>query len=186
MRRGLGLTPRDSAAAKARGKGEGRPAGERFLSFEVAGQMVAIPLAFIREVVPADGLTPDRGVLGEEFASFVYRGSPIPAIRVGLFFGYREAVPQGGGRLVVGEAGGRRFGLLVEGVAGVAEVPVQDILPLPDGATGLPAACFRGVWARGDRAVLLLDEKGLAALEGLERIGEAREAPAPLEGSGVA
>jgi chemotaxis signal transduction protein len=148
--------------------------------------MLAIPLAFVREVVPADDLTLDGGAAGEEFASFVYRGSPLPAIRVGVFLGYREDLARGGGRLVVGEAGSCRFGLLVQGVAGVAEVPVQDILPLPDGATGLPAACFRGVWARGDRVVLLLEAAGLAALGGLERIGEVGEAPAPLEKSGVA
>lgn len=182
MRRILGLVPRDTAAARARGEREGGPTRERFLSCEVAGQAVAISLAFLREVVVPDGLSAESGPPGPEFASFLSRGSPIPALRLGPFLGYPETMLQEGMRVVVGEAGGRRFGLVVDGVGEVVEVPPQSILPLPDGATQVPAGCIRGIWARGDRAVLLLDERGLAALEGLERFGEARGAPAPPGG----
>ncbi len=149
----------------------------------VAGEALAVSLAFLREVALPEGLAVQPGSPAHDVVVFLHRGGPIPVVHLRRLLGFEERPGHGGARVVVGEVGGRRFGLLADEVGDVVEAAPEAILPLPDGATRVPSTCFRGVWCRGNRAVLLLNEAGLAALDGVERFGEAVGAPAPIPGS---
>lgn len=139
-------------------------------------------MGFLREVALPEGLAVQPGSPVPDVAVFLHRGGPIPVVYLARFLGFSERPRDGGTRVVVGEAEGRRFGLLADEVGDVVEAAPEAILPLPDGATQVPPACFRGIWCWGNRAVLVLNERGVAALDGVEHFGEAVGAPAPLPG----
>ena len=188
MRRGIGLLPRIPGDRRPRPERTGREGGqarERFLLLHVAGERLAIAMVFLREVAVPEGLAVQPGSSAHDVGVFLHRGGTIPVVHLARLLGLEEEPGRAGERVVVGEVGGRRFGLLADGVGEVVEAAPEAILPLPDGATRVPSTCFRGIWCGGDRAVLLLNEAGLAALEGVERFGEAVRAPAPVPGRGT-
>jgi chemotaxis signal transduction protein len=150
----------------------------------VGGERYAITVGFLREVVLAAETCCDGGE-GHEIQALVYRESPLPAVDLGMLFGYGPCPRDGEARVVVGEGAGRRFGLLVERVGDVVEVSPQEFLQVPAGASTLPAACFRGAWCREGRVVLVLDPAGLALLDGVERDQPTSVAPASGRGAGV-
>ena len=152
--------------------------------FDVAGETLGVSLAFLREVALPEGIQSDPEGPARDVEGFLHRGLPIPVVHLGTLLGYPATSGGGAPRVIVGEAAGRRFGLVVDGVGDVVEVLPRAIVPLPAGVSRLPATCFRGLTCRGDRVVLILDEKGLAALDGVERFGEAVRASAPVSGRG--
>lgn len=68
-------------------------------------------------------------------------------------------------RVLLTQGQGRALGLLVDEVLEMAEVDPARIGRLPALATLLPPACFRGLFARQDRLVLLVSEEGLGGLD---------------------
>lgn len=153
--------------------------------FEVGGEVFAIPVTFVQEVALPEGLGPAGGQRGVECQAFTHRGTPLAALHLERLFGYTAGPASAAGRVIVGSARGRQFGLIVDGVGGVVECPPQGLLPVPEGASELPAACFRGIWCREGQVVVVLDAAGLAGLDCVERFDEADVAPPPARGGGV-
>jgi chemotaxis signal transduction protein len=81
-----------------------------------------------------------------------------------LFEETQAAIPATA-RVLVTRAQGRLIGLLVDEVLEMAEVDPAQIAPLPALATLLPPACFRGLFTRQDRIILLLSEDGLGGID---------------------
>lgn len=150
---------------------------ERFLLFEVAGQAFAITAPFLREVALPDGLASPGNPGGGECVTFVHRAASIPALDLRVLFGYPDAPRTGATRVLVCERDGKRLGLVVERVGDMVEVGPEAILSVPEGASRLPAACFRGVLPRGQRVILVLEASGLAGLECVRRFGDGVAVP---------
>ncbi len=184
MKRTMGVLPKDPADRQSRAERESGLHRERLLLFDVAGETLGVSLAFLREVAVPEGIQWDPEGPTRDVEGFVHRGLPIPAVHLGTLLGYPATSRGEAPRVIVGETPGCRFGLVVDGVREVVEVLPQAILPLPVGVSRLPAACFRGLWCRGDQVVLILDERGLAALGGVERFGEAVGASVPVRARG--
>ena len=174
---------RAAAAGKPHAQQRSTSPSERVLLFEVGEEGFAVTVGFLREVVQAEGI---GGVAaGLEPPVFVHRQVPIPVVDLGALFGYGPCRRDGEARVLVGEGGGRMFGLLVGRVGDVVVASPRDFLPMPAEASTLPAACFRGGWCREGRVILVLDPAGLARLEGVERAEAAAVAPASGPGAGV-
>ncbi len=185
MRRAVLPLPRAAGGSHARAERGGGSPAERWLLFEVGGERYAIAVGFLREVVLAEGIGSSPDPPGRDCEIFIHRGSAIPAVDLGVVFGYGPRRRAGESRVLVGEATGRRFGLVVDRVGDVVEISPQALLPMPEGATTLPAACFRGVWCREDRVALVLDPAGLAGLECVGRVEAAAVAPASGRVEGI-
>ena len=169
MRRTLAVTARRSSGGAPRAPRQAGGALERFVEFEVAGHRLAVSVTFLREVVEP-GAWP-AGEEGECFA-ILHQGTQIAALNLRVAFGWPAVAAAQRMRVLVGEAGGHRFGLAVDAVREIVEVGIETVLPIPAGVSHLPAACFRGIWARANRVVLALDAGGLTALGCWDRCGE--------------
>ena len=169
--------PRETAGhAALADRGGGLP-GERFLLFHSGGQPFAIAAAFLLEVALPEGIWAIAGGEGRECVILSHRGFTLPALHLRVVFGSPAGTPAEAGRVLVGEVAGRRFGLLVDRVGDVVEFAPHEILAVPEGASRLPSACFRGIVRREDRVVLLLEAAGLGALECIERFGNVVAVP---------
>lgn len=182
MRRNSLALPRETAGGTPRAE-QGEALGvDRLLLFDVGGERCAISVGFLREVALPEALGASPDPANRECEMVMYRGLPIPAVDLATVFGYPGRRRTGESRVLVGEGAGRRFGLVVDWVDEVREASPHSFLRVPDGASSLPAACFRGMWFREDRVALVLDPAGLAALECVER---AAAAPGPAVVGGV-
>lgn len=156
----LALTKR-----QARHPAEGAAAPEKFLLFRVGEEIYGMGLRALREVLLPEGVTalptPPYQVCG----SLAHRGRRIPVIRMRALFEAAAGGTPATGRVLLTQGQGRAFGLLVDEVLEMAEVDPARIGPLPALATLLPPACFRGLFARQDRLVLLVSEEGLGGLD---------------------
>jgi chemotaxis signal transduction protein len=122
--------------------------------FRAGGCTYAVPVSDVRQVRTGEGVSAlpsgRAGVVG----LIRWEGDALPVVSV---------LGPGRGRLLVLEAGGRRFGLLAEDVSGVVNVDEERLGPPPAGQDGL---AITGVLDADDELVLVLDpaEIGRAAL----------------------
>jgi chemotaxis signal transduction protein len=124
--------------------------------FRAGGASYAVPVRDVRLVRLADGLTPlpagRAGVAG--LASVA--GAALPVL---------SALGADAGQLLVLEAEGRAFGLLVEEVSGVVDLDDQTVGAAPEGQAGM---LVTGVAELAGELVLIVDAATIArsALDG--------------------
>ncbi len=169
--------PRQQGGSPSRVERGGGLPGERFLLFAIAGERFAIAAAFLLEVSLLEGIAVVAGAEGRECGVFSHRGLAVPALDLRVLFGLAPGAPGEAARVLVGEVAGERFGLVVDRVGDVAGFAPHEILAVPEGASRLPSACFRGVVRREDGVVLVLEAGGLAALECIKRFGDVVAVP---------
>jgi purine-binding chemotaxis protein CheW len=140
-------------------------AQEKFLLFRVGEEIYGMGFRGLREVLLPDGLIPLPSPPYQVCVALDHRGRRIPVIRLrALFEGGPAGIPPTA-RVLVTQGQARPIGLLVDEVLEMAEVNPARIGPMPVLATLLPPPCFRGLFARQDRIVLLVNEEGLGALD---------------------
>ena len=153
------------ASRRARARAEAPAVQERFLLFRVGDEIYGIGLRGLHEVLPSDAVA---GVSTHPFQVCVpltHRGRGIPVIRMSVLFEETERAIPATARVLLTGVRERMLGLLVDEVLEMAEVDPAQIAPLPALATLLPPACFRGLFTRQERVVLLVDEEGLGGLD---------------------
>ena len=156
------LTP---TKQRSRARAEGPALREKFLLFRVGDEIYGMGLGGLREVLLPDGLTALPTPAYQACAALAYRGCRLPVIRMrALFEGSPADIPSTA-RVLLTQAPGRAIGLLVDEVLEMAEVDPARILPMPALATLLDPTCFRGLYTRQDRIILLVNEDGLARFD---------------------
>jgi chemotaxis signal transduction protein len=119
------------------------------LRFRAGGSSYAIPVRDVREVRPGGNLS-SLPLSREGVAGITKKdGMALPVLSV---LGSERD------RLLVLEAGGRSFGLLVHDVTGIADVDEEQLGPPPEGQD---AAMVTGVLDAGADMVLVLDAAAL-------------------------
>jgi two-component system chemotaxis sensor kinase CheA len=147
----------------------------RALVVEVAGARYAVPLAGL-EAVRSETQADIRTVEGRE--TVLAGARVLPLVRLAALFGTAQpGQGEGGGVVIVAQAGGQAFGMLVDAI--VAE---QDLLPKSFGPLLRRVRWFSGAAQLGDGTlapVLALED---VAARGLADGAAAPEAPAPAAG----
>lgn len=119
----------------------------------------------LQEVLLPDGVILLPSPPYQACVALEHRGRRIPVIRMrALFEGSPAAFPPTA-RVLLTQGQTRPFGLLVDEVLEMAEVDPARIGPLPTLATLLDPFCFRGLFTREDRIILLVNEDGLGGLD---------------------
>ncbi|WP_198119630.1 hybrid sensor histidine kinase/response regulator [Massilia rhizosphaerae] len=147
----------------------------RALVVEVAGARYAVPLAGL-EAVRSETQADIRTVEGRE--TVLAGARVLPLVRLAALFGTAQpGQEQGSGVVIVAQAAGQAFGMLVDAI--VAE---QDLLPKSFGPLLRRVRWFSGAAQLGDGTlapVLALED---VAARGLAGGAAAPEAPAPAAG----
>ncbi len=156
------LTP---TKQRTRARAEGPAIREKFLLFRVGDEIYGMGLRGLREVLLPDGLTVLPTPAYQVCAAFTCRGRRLPVIRMrALFEGSPAEIPVTA-RVLLTQGQGRAIGLLVDEVLEMTEVEPTRIAPVPALATLLDPTCFRGLYTRQDRVILLVNEDGLTRLD---------------------
>lgn len=153
-------------------RAEGSELRERFLLFRVGAEIYGMGLRGLQEVLPPDGVAALPALPSQVCVLLAHRGRSVPVIRArALFEGSQTAIPPTARVLLT--RGRRAIGLLVDEVLDMAEASPAEVAPLPERATLLDPACFRGLFTRQDRIIVLLNEAGLEGLDEVAQLGAA-------------
>jgi purine-binding chemotaxis protein CheW len=135
------------------------------LAFDLAGQVYAVPVGDVVEVVRMVAVTPVPESPPWLAGVVDYRGRVIPVVDGRARFGLPRRAPELDTPIVVVAAGGQPVGLVVDQAREVLELPERDLAPAGAGLTGAPggAGLVTAVARPGRPLVLLLDTARLAA-----------------------
>ena len=144
---------------------EGPAVREKFLLFRVGDDTYGMGLRGLREVLLPDELTALPSPAYQICSAFAYRGRRLPVIRMRALFEGCPATTPATARVLLTHGQGQAIGLLVDEVLEMVEVDPARIAPVPAMATLLDPTCFRGLYTRRDRIILLVNENGLTRLD---------------------
>jgi len=139
-------------------------AADQFLLFGVGEVLCGLPVDGLWEVMPPEGVTELPTPAHQVCTALAYRGHRLPLVRMAELFGAGTDRVPATARVLLLEAHGRPFGILVDRVLEMLEVPPGAIARMPSLATTLALSLFRGVCARPGGAVVLLSPEGLGEL----------------------
>jgi purine-binding chemotaxis protein CheW len=173
-----------------RGAGEERSSQRMLVTFEVAGQEFALPMAAVQEVLsaPRDVAKMPRAealVVGVE----AFRGGLLPLLSLRGLLGFPEADDRRGQeKVVVTSVGGAAVGLVVDRMMSVLGAEAQAIDPTPPvlaaraGGESLIKAIFRAEGGR--RLVSILEPERLFREDIMQRLAAAPPPGASREDAG--
>jgi len=130
---------------------------ETWVTFQVAGETFAFPVAFVQEILRVGTITrvpdapyPVRGIVN-------VRGRVIPVVDLRLRLGLAAGEPGPAARVLIATLRGRVIGLLVDAVAQVERIDRTQVEDLPDDVVTEHSEYITGVYPRGRDLLILLD-----------------------------
>ncbi len=157
---------------------------ETWVAFSLAGEVFALPVAPIQEVVRVASITrvphapkPIRGVTNR-------RGRVIPVIDLRMRIDLPAAELSRASRIIVVSSRGRLLGLLVDAVHQVVHIDLERVQPPPDDVMTVQSDYLSGVYHLDDQLILLLDIDRALIVQQAPAAG-ARSAPATGPGTAV-
>lgn len=133
----------------------------QYLTFLLGGEMFAINILSIKEIIEYASLTPVpmmpefiRGVIN-------LRGAVVPVVDLSSRFGRSKSEMTRRTCIVIIESQSEDFkqdvGVIVDSVSAVLEIPGNDIEPAPSFGTDIRADFISGMGKISDKFVILLD-----------------------------
>jgi len=149
----------------------------QYLTFQLAGEVFAIGILAIREILEYTSLTAVpmmptyvRGVIN-------LRGAVVPVLDLLVRFGKTPAEVTKRTCIVIVEVtthGERQvFGVVVDSVNAVLDIPASEIEPPPSFGARIRTDFIQGMGKVNDRFVVLLDVDHVLAAEEIALLGEA-------------
>jgi purine-binding chemotaxis protein CheW len=131
------------------------------LSFRLGGEVYAVLVADVREVLKSYHLTTVPNTPDYTLGVMSLRGAMLPVIDLCKRFGLAPGAKDEKSRIVVVSSADEEVGLLVDQVTGVFRVLPDEIKPVPENLEQ-GAEFLRGIVRTADRLYILLDlEKAL-------------------------
>jgi len=149
---------------------------DQYLTFQLAGEVFAIGILAIREIIEYASLTTVpmmptyiRGVIN-------LRGAVVPVLDLLVRFGKSPAEVTKRTCIVIVEVtthGERQvFGVVVDSVNAVLDIPASEIEPPPSFGARIRTDFIQGMGKVNDRFVVLLDVNHVLAADELALLGE--------------
>jgi purine-binding chemotaxis protein CheW len=131
------------------------------LSFRLGGEVYAVLVADVREVLKSYHLTTVPNTPDYILGVMSLRGAMLPIIDLRKRFGLEPGANDEKSRIVVVSSADEEAGLLVDQVTGVFRIPPNEVKPVPENLEQ-GAEFLRGIVRKADRLYILLDlEKAL-------------------------
>ncbi|WP_348946048.1 chemotaxis protein CheW [Chitinibacter sp. FCG-7] len=155
--------------ARSTVRAEETPQGKQFLTLTLGGEIFAIPIENIREIIEFSGLTeiplmPDflRGVIN-------LRGSVVPVIDLAARFGRSNTQISRRTCIVILEVSQEEnvlaLGVMVDAVNEVLSIEPSQIEPAPNFGAQIRADFIDGMISLGERFVIALDIQRVLAVD---------------------
>jgi len=134
--------------------------GMMVVVFQLAGEDYGVETLLVREIIRHQ---PSRALPGAPLwleGVIDYRGQVVPVVNMARRLGREDAPPDAGSRIIIYEgAGGRGWGLQVDGVSAVAQVGREQLEEVRGALQpkGLPQRWLAGLARVHDRSLVLLN-----------------------------
>lgn len=138
---------------------------DSYVLFELAGATYALLSDDIQQLEMVGQPTPVPNAPSYVEGVVAVRGQVIPAVNLRARFGFPATPHDVRSRLLVIRAQGRTVGLIVDSAREFASITPDEVLPLPEGLTGLSGRYLRGIAHRGDRLMLVVDIRELLEID---------------------
>lgn len=146
----------------------------QYLVFNLHGELFAIPLLGVKEIIEFGGVTPiptmPRFILGV----INLRGRVVPVIDLAARFGEPPTAIAERTCIVIvemhEETGVQDMGMVVDGVNAVSDISDDDIEPPPRFGTKVRVDFIRGMWKLQGRFVIVLDQARVLSVEDINSI----------------
>lgn len=156
---------------------------EQYLTFNLSGEMYAIPLLGVKEIIEYGGVTPIpimppfiRGVIN-------LRGRVVPVVDLASRFGGQPAEVTRRTCIVIVEIGepgeSQDMGVVVDSVSAVIDIADTDIEPPPAFGAKIRVDFIQGMWKASGRFVIVLNIGQVLSVEEITQLaGLAQESAA--------
>lgn len=165
--------------AKRDPQGEANGVGNQhsqYLTFSLSGEMYAIGILNIKEIMEYGGLTtipmmPEfvRGVIN-------LRGAVVPVVDLAVRFGRKSTEIGPKSCIVIVELttdeGGQDLGVIVDSVSEVLEIPASETEPPPSFGARIRSDFIRGMGKVANKFVIILDVGKVLGDDDVARLGE--------------
>jgi purine-binding chemotaxis protein CheW len=143
----------------------------QYLTFLLGGEMYAVGILAIKEIIEYDRLTSVPMMPSSVRGVINLRGAAVPVVDLAARFG-REATATNRRTCIViveivGAEGAQVVGVLVDAVNAVLDIPAVDIEPPPAFGTRMGATAVAGMGKVEGRFVIILDVEQVLAHETL-------------------
>jgi purine-binding chemotaxis protein CheW len=149
---------------------------DQYLTFQLAGEVFAIGILAIREIIEYASLTTVPMMPGYVRGVINLRGAVVPVLDLLVRFGRSPAEVTRRTCIVIVEIatpdGRQVFGVVVDSVNAVLDIPAADIEPPPSFGARIQTDFIQGMGRVNDRFVVLLDVNHVLAAEQLALLGE--------------
>ncbi len=140
------------------------------LSVALGKTSVAIPVDFVKEVLPMVALIPIPRRLSWIRGLMNLRGSVVPVVDLRGRFTRNPGTPTVHTRILILEQDEFDMGFLVDRVLGFREVSADSLSHLPGRPLGVDARLFNGVYREGDCMQPVLNVRALLTRDEEERL----------------
>jgi purine-binding chemotaxis protein CheW len=152
----------------------------KYLSFALAGEIYAVPVMAVREIIRLCPITPVANMPPHVRGVINLRGRVIPLVDLRVRFGLPAAPDHERTCIVVGQVtaasgGSRPYAVVVDGVEEVVALAAGDIAPTPDFGGAIDIRFITGMARRGTGVTTLIDLDTIAVAD---RLPEAATGPA--------
>ena len=125
------------------------------VTFFLGEKQLGIPILCSREIVRVGEITRIPEAPPHVLGVLNLRGRLVPVVELRTRLGLPAGVPSASSRVIVVEAHGRLFGLLVDRVSRIAKIPLSAVGPAEADCAG--AGSVTGIARIGGESILLLD-----------------------------
>jgi purine-binding chemotaxis protein CheW len=154
----------------------------QFLTFMLGGEMFAIGILAIKEIIEYSSLTEVPMMPASVRGVINLRGSVVPVVDLSVRFGRAPNAVTKRTCIVIVEISlndtRQVVGVVVDAVNEVIEIAQADIEPPPTFGTRIRTDFIQGMGKINSRFVILLDVNQVLSLDELAEIAEQAEAPA--------
>lgn len=160
-----------------------RQDSEQYLTFNLGGEMYAIPLLGVKEIIEYGGVTPVPIMPGFIRGVINLRGRVVPVVDLSSRFGGKPVDVTRRTCIVIveiGEAGAEQdMGIVVDSVSAVLDIPAEDIEPPPAFGAKIRVDFIQGMWKASGRFVIVLNIAQVLSVDEITNLAAlAQESPA--------
>lgn len=127
------------------------------VSFRLANEEYGLDIMTVQEIILMGNITEIPEVPAFIRGLINLRGKVIPIVDLRKRFGLEAGEATEHTRIIVVNANGSTFGIVVDGVSEVLRIEAEKIDPPPTGLLGLEQAYIKGLVKMGDKIMILLN-----------------------------